>query len=312
MLEKVVVFICAFVLLQSCKQEAKKIIVDSSSKSEYTSRIKSLIDNLNDSKNKEIIVVAHRADWRNAPENSLQAIQNCIEIGVDMVEIDIRVTKDDELVIIHDRTLDRTTNGKGLVRDWTLDSLKTLYLKDGLGVLTSHQIPTLEEALLTTKDKILVNLDKSYDIFDKCYQTALKTGTQDQIIIKGVKTRQEVEDEFGVYLDKVAFMPVVRLPDNKARSIVDDYLEHRLPVAFEFTVPQDTISLISYFDDIRAKGASVWVNALWPKHNGGHDDEKAAINLSVYDWYIDNHVDIIQTDRPKLLLDYLRSKGLHN
>jgi glycerophosphoryl diester phosphodiesterase len=274
--------------------------------------MQSLLKNLNDSKGDEVLVVAHRADWRNAPENSIQAIQNCIDMGVDMVEIDIRVTKDNELVIIHDRTLDRTTNGEGLVKDWTLDSLKTLFLKDGLGVVTKHKIPTLEEALLATKDKILVNLDKSYDIFDKCYQVAIETGTQDQIIIKGVKTRQEVEEEFGNYLEKVKFMPVVRLPGERAREIVDDYLENRLPVAFEFTVPQDTISMIDYFDDIREQGTSVWVNALWPRHNGGHDDEKAAIDPSVYDWYIENHVDIIQTDRPKLLLDYLRNKGLHN
>nr|WP_238934502.1 DUF4996 domain-containing protein [Aurantibacter crassamenti] len=46
--------------------------------------------------------------------------------------------------------------------------------------------------------------------------------------------------------------------------------------------------------------------------NGGHDDEKAAININIYQWYIDNNVDIIQTDRPELLINFLRSKGLHN
>ena len=51
-------------------------------------------------------------------------------------------------------------------------------------------------------------------------------------------------------------MPVVRLPDERAREIVDDYLENRLPIAFEFTVPQDTISMIDYFDDIRKQGAN--------------------------------------------------------
>ena len=48
---------------------------------------------------------------KNAPENSIQAIQNCIDMGVDMVEIDIRKTKDGHLVLMHDRTIDRTTNG---------------------------------------------------------------------------------------------------------------------------------------------------------------------------------------------------------
>jgi len=273
--------------------------------------IEALIKNLEDSENNQIIVVAHRGDWRNAPENSLMAIENCIKMGVDMVEIDIRETKDGKLVLMHDETIDRTTNGKGFVKDWTLDSLKTLQLKDGLGVATFHRIPTLEEALLLSKDKILINLDKSYNIFDKCYEVMKRTNTLDQVIIKGVKTRSEVESEFGEYLDKVYFMPVVRLPNSRDKIIVDDYLENRLPIAFEFLVPQDTIKMIDDFDDIRLKGSSIWVNALWGDLCADHDDERAALDPSIYDWYIENNIDIIQTDRPLILIEYLREKGLH-
>ncbi len=273
--------------------------------------IEQLIQNLEDSENKEIMVVAHRGDWRHAPENSLQAIQNCIDMGVDMVEIDIRQTKDGHLVLMHDETIDRTTKASGLVSDWVLDSLRNLYLVDGLGVETKQRIPTLEEALNLAKDKILINLDKSYDIFDKCYEVAKKTGTLNQVVIKGAKTREEVEREFGQYLDQVYFMPIVRLPDPNAKAIVDDYLTSRLPIAFEFTLKYDSIGLIDYFDEIRAKGAGVWVNSLWPQHNGGHDDEKAVLDPTVYDWFVEKKIDMIQTDRPQLLLDYLRSKELH-
>lgn len=66
------------------------------------------------SPSKEILVVSHRADWRNAPENSLQAIQNCIQMGVDMIEIDLKKTKDGHLILMHDKTLNRTTTGKGI------------------------------------------------------------------------------------------------------------------------------------------------------------------------------------------------------
>ena len=274
--------------------------------------IQKKIDNLKDSKNNDIIVVAHRADWRHAPENSLQAIQNCIDMGVDMVEIDVRETKDGELVLMHDRTIDRTTTGQGLVKEWTLDSLKTLFLKDGLGVATPNKIPTLREALSLTKDKILVNLDKSYDIFDKCYELISETGTQDQVLVKGVKRKEDVEKEFGHYLDKVIFMPIVRLHEAGAMEVVDEYMKQNPPIAIEFTTKYDTLQGINRFRELRAKGTSVWVNSLWPQHNGGHDDEKAVTDINVYQWYVDNHVDIIQTDRPQLLLTYLRSKGLHD
>ena len=290
----------------SCKQQS-----ETKQSSVGKSTIEALIQNLEDSENNEIIVVAHRGDWRNAPENSLQAIQNCIDMGVDMIEIDIQQTKDGHLVLMHDKTIDRTTKGKGFVKDFTLDSLKTFKLIDGLSAPTSHKIPTLEEALLLAKDKILVNLDKSYPIFNECYKIIKKTNTLNQVVIKGVKTRLEVEKEFGNYLDDVYFMPIVRLTNPEAKNIVDDYLNNRIPIAFEFIIPQDTFKIIDYFDDIRLKGASIWVNALYERHNAGYDDEKAVLDPSVYNWYIENKIDIIQTDRPQLLIETLRNKGLH-
>jgi len=277
------------------------------------SSIQDKIANLEDSNNNQVIVVSHRGDWRNAPENSLQAIQNCIDLGVDMVEIDIRETKDGHLVLMHDKTIDRTTTGKGPVIEWTLDSLKSLRLIDGLGIATQHVVPTLKEALEISKDKILVNLDKSYSIFDKCFKIVEETGTQNQVVIKGSKQLSEVEKEFGNYLQKVHFMPIISLPDSNAKTIVNEYLSsNKLPIAFEFTVKNDTIKFIKEFKNIRKKGASIWVNALWPQHNAGHDDELAFQDPEVYNWFIENSIDIIQTDRPELLLKYLRSKGLHN
>ncbi len=195
-----------------------------------------------------------------------------------MVEIDIRETKDGHLVLMHDRTLDITTNGQGLVKKWTLDSLKTLQLKDGLGIKTEHRIPTLKEALLVTKGKILVNLDKSYDIFDKCYAVIKETETQDEVVIKGTIKKSEVEKEFGQYLDKVLFMPVVRLHKPGAKDIVDDYMAQDSPEAIEFTAKYDTLQGIKRFKELREQGTSIWVNALRQKANGGNEDGKEGID----------------------------------
>ena len=116
-----------------------------------------------------VVVVAHRGDWRNSPENSLQAFQNCIDMGVDMVEIDVRRTSDGVLVVMHDNTLDRCSNGKGKISDHTYAELQKLNLKSQHGVLTRHKIPTLEETLLLCKDKILINVDKGYDYFQQLF-----------------------------------------------------------------------------------------------------------------------------------------------
>ncbi len=159
-------FYCLLTIITilSCNQFKRNTELESKPEEQKTldnTKIEGLIKELSNSLNDQVIVVAHRGDWRNAPENSLQAIQNCIDIGVDMVEIDIRETKDGHLVLMHDKSIDRTTTGKGLVKEWTLDSLRTLRLIDGLGVKTQHRIPTLKAALELSKHPILVNHTKS-------------------------------------------------------------------------------------------------------------------------------------------------------
>lgn len=304
--------ICLFIF--GCKDKQNKEVtanptVNTEGKQEVS--VEEMIANLENSTNDDVIVVAHRGDWRNAPENSLQAVQFAIDMGVDMVEIDVRETKDGELILMHDTTIGRTTTGEGKVKEWTLDSLRTLRLRDGLGIATPHTIPTLKEALELTKGKVLVNIDKGYDIFDKCYKVIQETSTAKQVVMKGGKTRQEVQEEFGEYLEEIYFMPILSLENPEAPEIVEDYLENMPPVAFEFTVPNDTITFIEHFKSIREGGSSIWVNSLWAHHNSGNDDEQAAMDISVYDWFIENDIDIIQTDRPELLLSYLRSKGFH-
>ena len=73
-----------------------------------------------------IYVAAHRGWSTLYPENTLLAFKKSIEIGVDQIETDVRITRDGELVCIHDATVDRTTNGTGLVRELTLTQLKLL------------------------------------------------------------------------------------------------------------------------------------------------------------------------------------------
>lgn len=96
----------------------------------------------------EIMVVAHRGVHNNFPENSISAIREAVEIGVDIIEIDIRHTKDNFLVLMHDKTIDRTTNNKGLVENYTLQEIKNFRLRKNDGSLTDEQIPTLEEVFM--------------------------------------------------------------------------------------------------------------------------------------------------------------------
>ena len=70
------------------------------------------------------LVWAHRGASGYAPENTLAAFQKAVDLGADGVELDIQLTKDDQIVVIHDETIDRTSDGKGWVKDYTLEEVR--------------------------------------------------------------------------------------------------------------------------------------------------------------------------------------------
>lgn len=262
--------------------------------------------------NNSVLVVAHRGDWRYAPENSLAAIENVIKMGVDIVELDIHKTKDGHLILMHDNTLDRTTTGHGKISDYTLAEIKKLKLRNGLGIHTRHTVPTLKEALLLAKGKIMINLDKAYDLFDEVFALLEETGTTEQIIMKGRQPAQQVKKEFGKYLDKIIFMPVVDLDKEDAMSKIEDYLKELSPVAFEFSYVSDSNPLPRKIGK-RLKGKSlIWYNTLWDTLSGGHDDESALNDpQKEYGYLIDTlGAGIIQTDVPGFLIQYLKERNL--
>lgn len=261
-----------------------------------------------------VIVVAHRADWRFAPENSLAAIENSIRQGADVVELDVQKTKDGQLILMHDKTLDRTTTGKGKIAEWTLDSIRTLYLKNGAALKTKHRVPTLEEALLTAKGRVMVNLDKAYPIFDEIFPVLEKTGTVGQIIMKGSKPVAEVKKDLGKYLDRIIYMPIINLDKPGAMQQIDDFMKELHPVAFELLFESDTCRLPKQVKAKLEGKSKIWYNTLWDTMAGGHDDDMSLENPDKgYGYLIDTlGATIIQTDRTAYLLEYLQARKKRN
>lgn len=262
----------------------------------------------------EVLVAAHRGDWRYAMENSLPAIENCIKMGVDIVELDVQRTKDGRLILMHDATLDRTTTGKGKVEEWTLDSIKTLKLRNGCAIRTKDVVPTLEEALLLAKGKILVNLDKADRYFDEVYALLKKTGTERQIIMKGSKSPGEVKAQFGHYLEDVIYMPIVNLDKENAEKEIDLFMQDMGPVAFELLYKGDSNPLPAKIKGKLQSQSLIWYNTLWDTMAGGHDDDRSLDDPDKgYGYLIDTlGASIIQTDRPGYLIEYLRTRNLHD
>lgn len=261
-----------------------------------------------------VMVVAHRGCWSEAPENSIAAIENCIKLGADMVEIDVRNTADGKLVLMHDTTIDRTTTGAGKVSDISFDALRALKLRQGAGgpgaaVVDAH-VPTLEEALLATRDRILVNLDLKVANEAEVFALVEKLGMNGQILMKLYDTPQDARLINAPFHGKTHYMPIVgvclpaKMPGctPQLRAPLKDYARFK-PVAYEVSFFDNRDFLKKTLSQPRAKNTRVWVNSL------GKDDERALVDpKTTWGGLIDMGVSMIQTDRPEELLAYLRSR----
>ena len=98
-------------IIYFCLAAAAMIIASCAQQPQYANRAEKILAEINDPNSDYVVVISHRGDWRNYPENSIPAIESVIRMGVDMMELDVKMTKDSVLVLMHDKTIDRMTNG---------------------------------------------------------------------------------------------------------------------------------------------------------------------------------------------------------
>ncbi len=278
-------------------------------------RAESIVAEINNPHSKNVLVISHRGDWRNWPENSIAAIESAIAMGVDIIELDVQMTSDSVLVVCHDGTLNRTTSGKGRIRDITYDSLSTFVLRSGHGIRTSHRMPTLKEALEVCRDRAVVNIDKGYDYYDEVLKVTEALGVTGQVLIKGKKPVAEVAAKFSEHENNLLYMPIIDILNPKGAALFNEYMETgTVPLAYEVCWTEMTPEVGDCMKKVVETGSKLWVNTLWPSLNGGLCDDEAFVGNveDVYGKLVDMGATMIQTDRPELLVSYLRSRGLHD
>lgn len=111
------------------------------------------------------LVVAHRGSSALAPENTLAAFRRAIEDGADAIELDVRLTRDEEVIVFHDSTLRRTTDGRGRVEEQTLSKLRELTAGRWYGrQFAVEQIPTLAEVFQLVRESVGINIELKSDV----------------------------------------------------------------------------------------------------------------------------------------------------
>ena len=301
------IFIAAICCMASCKEAAPQ----------YANRAEMIAAQIHNPNSKYVVVACHRGDWRNYPENSIPAIESIIRMGADIMELDLKLTKDSVLVLSHDWTIDRCTTGKGRVSDYTLDELKQFRLRRAHGVATdSLHICTLREALECCKDRICVNVDQGYEYYDMVLAITEELGVTDQILIKGKHSVATVAEKMAAHEHNMMYMPIIDIQKEQGQKLFQEYMDTKtVPLAYEVCWKKLTPEVSDCFKKVVESGSKLWVNTIWGSLCGYLDDDKAldcGNPAEVYDQVIAFGASMIQTDRPELLLNYLRKKGLHD
>lgn len=271
-------------------------------------RVDTLLQYMHDGgKSKHVMIFAHRGNWRNSAENSILAFQDCINEGLDGIEVDLQMTKDSVLIIMHDETLDRTTTGSGKVSDYTIDELRKLRLLNPIGVKTRQTIPTFEQVLLLAKDKILIQVDKWKAYGQQVADLAKKYNCERQIILRTTDNSKSTKQKYGNLLDNLIVMPVLVCKGGKVdEENLQDFIKNYSSPVMSFSFIREDYPILRKIKNLQKMGYRIWFNSLWDTFNAGHDDELAVTDPdNSYGWLINHGANIIFSDNPILLKKYL-------
>lgn len=250
------------------------------------------------------MVAAHRAAHSKYPENSLAAVKEAINQGIDIAEIDVRATKDSVLVIMHDATILRTTGQKGKVSDYTYAELQKFPLLFN-GKPTAEKIPTFDEVLKLAKDKILIDIDFKADedyAMGKTIDAIVAHKMEDQVLFFLYDHKDAAK--VRAINPKIPIMPRVHNVDETYEALAMGDQGGKFPVLHvDDSFYNDTTMM-----RVLKKGTRVWINAL-----GKYDKMEEKQADSGFDQLRKDaqYANVIQTDHPEKLLAYLRKKGLH-
>ncbi|MCE4363915.1 glycerophosphodiester phosphodiesterase family protein [Xanthomonas hortorum] len=270
-----------------------------------------------------IVVVAHRGCHApapehgfkdTAPENSLAALERCIAIGADVMETDVRRAADGTLVMLHDATVDRTTDGTGKLSELTLADLQKLRLRSDEGgtqaPLTDQRMVTLDQMLARSKGHILLNLDVKDAIYVQVVDAVVRAGMQHQVIVKAEAGIATAPLAAMLPFDKVYFFPILINAHGNAdlAAIATAQTRNARPAAFELP-KMSAAQLPALVAVSKEHNVRLMVNSLWEGFIAGYGGDADAERDPDKVWgrlYRDG-VSIIQTDAPEALLRYRAS-----
>lgn len=243
--------------------------------------------------NRGFVVIAHRGDHTAAHENTLAAIANAIAVGADYAEIDLRATRDGEIVLMHDATVDRTTNGRGKVEDLSLEDIRKLEVEDpSRPQIPKAKVPTFAEALAAAAGKIHLYLDVKQASPEQVAKLVRAAGMERQVII------YDGLEDIPAWRSAAPGFPMICSPSKSDLN----------PDAIKALVQRTSLEILDgnallYSKETvaaaKAAGAAVWPDIQGPWESPELWERIVALGFTG-----------VQTDNPGKLIEWLKSKSL--
>jgi glycerophosphoryl diester phosphodiesterase len=228
----------------------------------------------------------------NFPENTIPAFESALQLGADFAEVDVRTTRDGALVVIHDGTVDRTTNGTGNVRSFTLAEIRALDAGSWFGPqFAGLRVPTFAEvATLVKSYGRRMYVDFKEGTADALYGELQRAGMEDRVVVYSGPVRMK---QLQVLDPRI--LPMPEAVNTLVLNVSISFFDPLQVVAFNDNDFRDPVIALA-----KSIGADVYVDRL------GSADVP-----DVWQDAIDRGATGIQTDKPGPLLEFLRAGGYH-
>ncbi|MFW5697980.1 MAG: glycerophosphodiester phosphodiesterase family protein [Fimbriimonadaceae bacterium] len=267
-----------------------------------------VLDAFKDEQREAVFVVAHRGKHDVYPENSLPSLFDAIDHGIPIAEIDVRRTLDGRYVLLHDAVLERETTGGGPVNEKTYAEVKQLRMRHRLAP-TNFRVPSLEQAFLAAKDRLILNIDPKDVVYEEVIELARRHGVEDQLIFKESWRGLSTEEREFWRDSGLMFMPKCSSYE-EALEAMQFHPWHALELSIGS--PQDALWQKENLDQLQSLGARLWINTLWAGSgaSGVGDAMVRDKPVQALDRLFGQGLTIIQTDYPSKLSDALHGRGL--
>jgi glycerophosphoryl diester phosphodiesterase len=277
----------------SCESNSQKNEVPENQETESIHRIQ--VSSLSETKDlytwtsdRIPLVSAHRGGpYPGFPENAIETFENVLKYTPAIIELDVAMTQDSVLVLMHDDDLDRTTNGTGKVNEVTYDYIQTLFLEDNEGKLTEIKVPTLEEALIWSKGKALLTVDIKRSVpFEKVVEEVRETESEAHAAL--ISYTFPAAKKLNILAPELMLSVTIR-NEEEIKRLEETGIPWDRVIAFTGVAERPK----SFNEALHEKGVFTILGTL-----GNLDRSAVARGDELYVNFVNNGADILATDRP--------------